>query len=94
MSLEPIRETGAPAATREGTEPSAERPETGSVWWAELALGGACLLAVVAVALAGTSLGPFAAVTVTFGTVATLLYLAVTAALGLSFLHSGLQRLP
>jgi len=70
------------------------RPETGSVWWAEVALGAMCSLTAAVVVLATTTLGPFADLTVTYGPAFTLSYLAVAAVIGLGFLASGLRSSP
>ncbi|WP_415382474.1 hypothetical protein [Halosimplex sp. TS25] len=95
MSLESTGHAYAPAEasdTDERTDP--ENPDTGSVWWAELSLGAVCWLAAAAVALSQTSLGPFASVSFVYGTVPAALYLVVAAVLGLSFIRSGVRRVP
>jgi hypothetical protein len=100
MSLEPIREdervVEAPGATGETVTPETTdgtaTPETGSVWWAEMLFGSVCCLTAVVFALAHTSVGPFAEITVVYGTVPTLLYLVVATVLGVGFLRSGLRR--
>lgn len=82
----------------DGTERlGTDRPatdETGSVWWAEVGLGCLCWVGAAGVVLAGTSLGPFAALTVTYGPALTLVYLVFAVGIGLVFLAAGLDRCP
>lgn len=95
MSLEPIRERHVATNQSETTdqyEPS--RPDTGSVWWAELSLGTVACLAAVGVALATTSFGPLSSLAVSFGMVPTMAYLVVATVVGLTLLTSGLERSP
>ena len=95
MSPEPVHEIQASATQRNATgEAAVGQPETGSVWWAELALGLTCCLTAAAVVLAQTALGPFAVVTVVYGSLLTALYVTVAATFGLVFLRSGIQRAP
>jgi len=68
--------------------------DTGSVWWAELMLGTACLAAVGGLLAVDTSVGPFANVTVAYGTLLTGLYLLVAGNLGVAFVYSGLRASP
>jgi hypothetical protein len=88
MSTETVREaetvdTGVAAA-----------PNTGSVWWAELSIGTVCWTAAAVFALSHTAVGPFADLTVVYGTIVATLYCAVAVTLGAVFLHSGFQRTP
>ncbi|WP_436923979.1 hypothetical protein [Halosimplex amylolyticum] len=74
------------------TEP--DKPDTGSVWWAELSLGAVCWLSAGGVAMTQTSVGPFSDFRFVYGTISAVLYFVVAMTLGLSFLRSGIQRAP
>jgi hypothetical protein len=90
MATEPMSEVYAPPSEHE-TEQS-PRPDSGSVWWAELAFGGACSLTAVGFALAHTAVGPFSAVTIVYPTVVSVAYLVLASVLALVFVRSGLRR--
>jgi len=95
MSLEPIRDRHVAANRHEPTDQQdPTRPETGSVWWAELALGTLSCLAAVVVILASSSIGPLSSLTVTLGTIPMAVYLLAASTIGLILLTSGLERSP
>jgi hypothetical protein len=91
-TIKPNRDHESNGAT--GRSGTALQPDSGSAWWAELLLGGVCLAAAGGLFLVDTSVGPFANVTVAYGTLLTGLYLLVAGSLGAAFVYSGLRASP